>query len=181
MCTKSTLQRSWCILFTCALFCSTVRAACARWLSPVYRRSICANALTAAFCKTQMINRTERAIISQFSRIKTSSFYINQGQSFVYSCCGKATVQTYRQFGTKFHRSCKAQTPGNSLSIALSTGCSSVLMAEGVPYKWTYLQSAVRFAVYRHLAEHFQEQTENISVWRWRTLAHLLHLRIWAI
>ena len=25
-------------------------------------------------------------------------------------------------------------------------------------------QSAVRFAVYRHLAEHFQEQTENISV-----------------
>jgi len=26
-------------------------------------------------------------------------------------------------------------------------------------------QSAVRFAVYRYLAEHFQEQTENISVW----------------
>ena len=42
-------------------------------------------------------------------------------------------------------------------------------------------QSAVRFAVYRHLTEHFQEQTENISVWRWRALAHLLHLRIWAI
>jgi len=27
-----------------------------------------------------------------------------------------------------------------------------------------------------YLAEHFQEQTENISVWRWRALAHLLHL-----
>ena len=42
-------------------------------------------------------------------------------------------------------------------------------------------QSAIRFAVYGHLAEHFQEQTENISVWRWRALAHLLHLQIWAI
>jgi len=37
-------------------------------------------------------------------------------------------------------------------------------------------QSAIRFAVYGYLAEHFQEQTENISVWRWRTLTHLLHL-----
>jgi len=42
-------------------------------------------------------------------------------------------------------------------------------------------QSAIRFAVYGYLAEHFQEQTENISVWRWRALAHLLHLRIWVI
>ena len=26
------------------------------------------------------------------------------------------------------------------------------------------IQSAIRFAVYGHLAEHFQEQTENVSV-----------------
>ena len=35
----------------------------------------------------------------------------------------------------------------------------------------TVFNSAIRFAVYGHLAEHFQEQTENISVWRWRTFA----------
>ena len=52
ICTKSTLHRSWYILFTCALFWSTVRAAWARWFRPVYRRSIWANALAAAFCKT---------------------------------------------------------------------------------------------------------------------------------
>lgn len=55
MCTKSTLHRSWYILFTWDLFCSTVRAAWARWFRPVYRRSIWANALAAAFCKAQTV------------------------------------------------------------------------------------------------------------------------------
>jgi len=37
-------------------------------------------------------------------------------------------------------------------------------------YPWTNCveQPAIRFAVYRHLAGHVHEQTENISVWRLR-------------
>ena len=44
---KSTLLMSASIWLIWALFWSTARAACARWFNDVYRRSICAKALTA--------------------------------------------------------------------------------------------------------------------------------------
>ena len=42
-----------------------------------------------------------------------------------------ASACVVQQFGTNFHRICEAQTPGNSLSVALSAGYSNVLMAGG--------------------------------------------------
>ena len=44
---KSTLLRSVSIWFICVVFCSTARAAWAKWLSEVYRLNVWANALTA--------------------------------------------------------------------------------------------------------------------------------------
>ena len=45
------------------------------------------------------------------------------------SCSFRVCV--VQQPGTTFHRICEAQTPGNSLSVALNTGYSSVRMAGG--------------------------------------------------
>jgi len=58
---------------------------------------------------------------------ETSSFHI---------CCrsvlaAAASTCVVRLFGTNFHRICKAQTLGNSLSVALSAGYLSVHTAGG--------------------------------------------------
>jgi len=58
---------------------------------------------------------------------ETSSFHVCGQPNF--AAAVSACVDW--QFLTNFHRICKAQTLGNSLSIALSTGYSSVLMAGG--------------------------------------------------
>ena len=69
-----------------------------------------------------------------------------------------AATCVVRQSGTNFHRICKAQTPENSLSIALSVGYSSVrtaggtsnrLWLEDVPYKWTYLLTYLPLPLWR--------------------------------
>jgi len=64
-----------------------------------------------------------------------------------------------QQFGTNFHRICKAQTLGNSLNIGLRAGYLSVRVAGGVPYKLTLF-----ILVYDFSQEHVATDTRRQDV-----------------
>lgn len=67
---KSTRLRSLSIWLICAVFCSTARAAWARWFREVYLRSVCAK----AFAHVTYINRRKKKTI-----INTECQYLSAG------------------------------------------------------------------------------------------------------
>jgi len=75
--------------------------------------------------KERVVNASKTFMAEQKTKLSNSSLHV----------CGRpnlaaaASACVVRQSGTNFHRICEAQTPGNSLSVALSAGYLSVRMA----------------------------------------------------
>lgn len=68
---KSTRLRSLSIWLICAVFCSTARAAWARWFKEVYLRSVCANAFAHVTYKPReefinMVNSNQTRLSTSF-------------------------------------------------------------------------------------------------------------------